>query len=653
MTTGPSRGEQLLRDLARRALAGEDPDQLRLMVRQALVAHPEAAEAGRLAEEVIGTVEARSAQTAEVALRESLERFEALVESSPDAVLVIDAAGTVVQANGQVRTLLGYEPAEICGRPIEALIPSRYHGAHRAHRDEFIARPRSRSMGVGLELYARRADGREIPVDVALGSFTRSDGPAVTAFVRDVTQRKRADELALRLHDADVRRRHGLEINDNVVQGLAAAIYDLDAGQVEDADRALRRTLGAARSMMNEMLGAPAERLVPGTLRRVEPSSGREGRAGNRPPLRAPDSQPHASDGPGRVLIVDDDADIRLLMRMILGRAGFVVVGEAGDGAEGVRLAGELQPALVLLDLSMPVMDGLEALPHIKGRAPDAKIIVLSGFDRRRLERDALDAGADAYVEKGAATARLVDVATTLCPVANPPAKAGPPEDLAADSALAHELRTPLTVIHGIASTLRTNADALPSGAFHELLDALVRNADHINAMLDTFSDATRLGTRGLELTAEPLDVDQLVAEVVGDLASILAHHRVEIEAPVAARVVADRSRLRQVLTNLLTNAARYTPAGTLITVNVSDGPEAVEVSCTDAGPGVPPERQGELFRRFSRLGQAVPGMGLGLFISRGIARAHGGDLDYRNAPGGGASFVLTLPKERRPVRSS
>jgi DNA-binding NarL/FixJ family response regulator len=103
-----------------------------------------------------------------------------------------------------------------------------------------------------------------------------------------------------------------------------------------------------------------------------------------------------------RVLIVDDVRDLRMLLRMALEQDdAFEVVAEAADGLEAIEQAGLHQPDLVVLDLSMPVLDGLEALPRILESAPEARVAVLSGFDGSRMREPALAAGAVAYIEKG------------------------------------------------------------------------------------------------------------------------------------------------------------------------------------------------------------------------------------------------------------
>lgn len=113
---------------------------------------------------------------------------------------------------------------------------------------------------------------------------------------------------------------------------------------------------------------------------------------------------------PVRVMLVDDEPLLRSLLRMMLHRTGrYEVVGEAGDGREALELASAITPDLVLLDLSMPRMDGLEALPHLRRLVPQAHVIVLSGFAAASAATTATAAGAHGYLEKGLAPANLVE----------------------------------------------------------------------------------------------------------------------------------------------------------------------------------------------------------------------------------------------------
>ena len=112
---------------------------------------------------------------------------------------------------------------------------------------------------------------------------------------------------------------------------------------------------------------------------------------------------------PVRVVIIDDTYDLRELLRMALIRGGMDVVGEAGDGLAGIEAVRLQRPDVVLLDLSMPVMDGLEALPSIRRLVPAAKIIVLSGFGATRMSKLALATGADGYLQKGMSLKQILE----------------------------------------------------------------------------------------------------------------------------------------------------------------------------------------------------------------------------------------------------
>lgn len=362
---------------------------------------------------------------------------------------------------------------------------------------------------------------------------------------------------------------------------------------------------------------------------------------------------------PARVLIADDTADIRALLRIVLSRYGdeFEVVAEAADGGEAIAMARAHDPDLVVLDLAMPVMDGLEAIPEVRAAAPECKIVVLSGFNADRMAAAALDVGADAYLEKGTAPRRLVDEfrrvlglpADAEATSVGGPRSTGdgdsPPPVWAGEelSLVTHELMSPLAVIEGFAALLERKPEAFGAEQVQEQAASILRSARQLRALLQAVTDARRLDVRALSVTRERVDIVTLAREVATDIASINNGHDVRVTAPDGLELTVDPVRLRQVLTNLLSNAAKFSPAGEPIDVDVADLGDAVEISVRDRGPGVPPERRGELFQRFSRLGATAKGMGLGLYISRGIARAHGGDLvlDEHCAPG--SRFVLRL----------
>ena len=124
-----------------------------------------------------------------------------LFEFSPDAVLVCDSKGVIRDVSARVETLFGYKREELSGQAVELLVPERFRGAHPKHRDDYAREPRMRPMGIGLELYGRRKDGSEFPVDILLGPVDSRDGQLVFVVVRDLSERKRFEQALKRSED--------------------------------------------------------------------------------------------------------------------------------------------------------------------------------------------------------------------------------------------------------------------------------------------------------------------------------------------------------------------------------------------------------------------------------------------------------------------
>lgn len=323
------------------------------------------------------------------------DRFRGLMDSAPDAMVLVDGRGVITLVNEQVRNLFGYQRDELVGQPVEVLVPESLRGRHPRHRDGFMAQPHSRPMGAGVELYAVSKDGTEIPVEIGLSPLHAEEGDLIIAAVRDVRERKRFETALIEVR---VRRRQALEINDNIIQGLTAAALTMDAGMVKESATFLKQTLDSARNLMTGLLeSSTGGEIQPGDLVRARPST--------QPfTVALPDLAPEGRRDPPRwrILLADDDDDVRTLVRLKIESLGpYSVVGEARDGEQAVQQAADLKPDVVVLDLSMPGADGLQAVPRIRQVSPETRIIVLSGLAEAAVADQALASGAARYVEKG------------------------------------------------------------------------------------------------------------------------------------------------------------------------------------------------------------------------------------------------------------
>ncbi len=156
---------------------------------------------GKSVRDAAGAVTRLFGNTQDVTGRRDVEqKYQRLLESAPESIVVADAAGKITMVNSQTERLFGYTREELIGRDIEALIPERYQYRHATERTGYVAAPRVRPMGTSLELYGRRKDGAEFPVEVALSPLTTTDGTLITAVIRDITERKKAEETIRRLN---------------------------------------------------------------------------------------------------------------------------------------------------------------------------------------------------------------------------------------------------------------------------------------------------------------------------------------------------------------------------------------------------------------------------------------------------------------------
>jgi two-component system sensor histidine kinase TrcS len=212
-----------------------------------------------------------------------------------------------------------------------------------------------------------------------------------------------------------------------------------------------------------------------------------------------------------------------------------------------------------------------------------------------------------------------------------------------------HELRTPLAAIHGYAELTRQDSSVLPETTEYSLarIEAETRR---MNALVADLLLLARLD-EGQDLDTTEVDLTDLVVDAVNDVAVSAPEHRWLTDVPDAAVLVrGDHARLHQTIANLLTNARVHTPAGTTVTSTLATGPQYVELTVTDDGPGIDAELLPHLFERFVRADKSRSGeagsFGLGLSICASIIEAHGGTIEAESASGR-TTFRMKLPKVR------
>ncbi|HSM92147.1 MAG TPA: ATP-binding protein [Anaeromyxobacteraceae bacterium] len=214
----------------------------------------------------------------------------------------------------------------------------------------------------------------------------------------------------------------------------------------------------------------------------------------------------------------------------------------------------------------------------------------------------------------------------------------------------AHELKTPLSVIKAHAQLLLRRAEPEPG------LQVIVRQVDRLTRLVQQILDASRLRLDNVELRWERLDLAETAAVVVTDLGPRPGGHPVTFEGRGGAWVRADRDRITRVITALVDNALRFSPADSPVEVRVGVRGRETIFSVLDHGVGIPPERQDRVFERFYRAHSGVPddrgGLGVGLDTCREIVARHGGRMWFQSEPGTGSTFLFALPLAGEEARA-
>ncbi len=362
----------------------------------------------------------------------------------------------------------------------------------------------------------------------------------------------------------------------------------------------------------------------------------------------APDAEPKPL-----VLVVDDDESIRKLVRLALQQRFDVI--EAGDALEAIELVGTREIEVVIIDVMMPGMTGIEALPKLKEKARGPlPVLLLTALDDQHHRNQGLEAGADDYLAKPIDRRELMLRVQNFVRLQRQEklirAQLSALTDLHAlkddlTALMVHDLRNPLTAVKGAFQLLEANVVEEDREIFRLGRNALDRVMEAVGDLLKV-----RMLEQGkLSLERVPTVVSELGTNVIETLRTAAMDGRVNVTQSNTGDTAMeiDAKLVKRALENLLINAFRHTNES--VHLSVIGDERAVTLVVGDRGPGVPDFLKGELFDMFGSLALqkagARRGHGLGLYLVKLVAHAHGGSVVVRDRQGGGAEFVITLPR--------
>jgi two-component system, sensor histidine kinase and response regulator len=349
------------------------------------------------------------------------------------------------------------------------------------------------------------------------------------------------------------------------------------------------------------------------------------------------------------ILMVDDRPANLLALTALLEPLASPLL-SARSGREALELAAGSDLALVLLDVMMPEMDGFETLARLRA-IPATKtvpVILVTAYelDARAMEK-VQGMGTVDYILKPIAAELLrskVAAFVSLHRRGEELRRRG--EALAAKdrhiAMLAHDLQTPLAAA-GVSASQLLRAQLEPR--LHRNAERISRGVLRMSEMIRNLTDYARAGRGAIPITPTEMDVGELCREVADDLQAVDAERRIDLGFSGALGGSWDRNRLYQAIANLLGNALRYGAGDVVISAR---GDETdVEVTVHNAGPPIAAELMPVIFQPFERGQLDRAGLGLGLYVVREVARAHGGDISVTSSLTDGTTFALRLPRAR------
>jgi signal transduction histidine kinase len=370
------------------------------------------------------------------------------------------------------------------------------------------------------------------------------------------------------------------------------------------------------------------------------------------------------------ILVVDDDESVREMVSKIVNQIGCEAV-TARNGEEALEILRSNSSPIMVTDLKMPEMDGLELIKSTRSEFPDLRIICMTGYGSSYSYTDLVALGAADYITKPFTADDLIaklnrvirekDLVGDLTQKslelerANEELKRLDKLKSIFISSISHELRTPLTVIKEFISLMLEGHAGPVTEDQKDYLSIANKNILRLTNLIETLLDFSRIESgKGLKLKFEPTLLVEVVEDAVMTLSQQLEEKRITVENkidPDIPLVLIDRNRIVEVFINLIGNGIKFTAPNGRITIDskgLTEERDYLKVVVSDTGVGISPEDLPKIFDRFYQ-GQRtqtgiLSGTGLGLAITKEIIEGHQGDIQAESKLGNGASFVFTLP---------
>jgi PAS domain S-box-containing protein len=623
-----------------------------------------------------------------------------LLDLLPDAMIVVNQQGTIVMVNRQSEAAFGYIREELLTQPLEILLPERFRGGHITHREQYISAPRSRPMGVGLQLFGRKKDGSEFPVDISLSPLSLDGVSHVVAAIRDVTEQRRLEQE--RIQQVEYIRVQAELIN----QAHDAILLRDPIGRVLSWNRGAEHLYGwIAQEALGRIGSTLLKTRYPLGFSALDAQLKEEGmwegelthtcRDGSQVIVRDQEGQPTA------ILEINRDVTERRRQEQASQVAHVTTIARLQFFQQlldalpiGVCLTHGSEARLLLAnqaassvwkahwEADQPMLEFLAThqikITNIQGNplSPE-QLVTLRAV--RKGETVLYQQEMIQYAD-GERLPVLVNAVALSSHLPEQTTSALPESHLATGESLAltiyqdvtslkeaeylkdefigiaaHELRTPLAVLMGYADTLlkqtaRGHGPELAEWQ-KEALEEIKQATTRMTTLTEDLLDVTRLQAGRLHLQQSMTNVVLLVQRAVAHVQRTTTRHQIVVSStPSSLMVDIDSQRIEQVMTNLLDNAVKYSPQGgpIIVVLREDSASQKVCISVQDQGIGIPSHQQAQIFGRFMRAANAqtwgIHGTGLGLHLSRELAEQHGGQLWFESEEGTGTTFFLTLP---------